>query len=50
MCYTSAKSGVKNQSTNNPYTQTEDVLCNPENPDSKPDVRGKFILKSDGVG
>jgi hypothetical protein len=53
MCNTSAKSGVKNQSTNNPYTQTEDVLCNPENPvnpDSKPGVWGKFILKSDGVG
>ncbi|MDP4701527.1 MAG: hypothetical protein NWS66_16415 [Saprospiraceae bacterium] len=36
---------------NNPYTQIEDVLCNPENPvnpDSKPGVRGEFILKPVG--
>jgi hypothetical protein len=32
---------------NQHYTQTKDVLCNPqnpENPDSKPSVAGKFIL------
>ena len=36
---------------NQHYTQTEEVLCNPrnpENPDSKPRVAGKFILKPIG--
>jgi len=26
------------------YLQTEDVLCNPQNPDSEPNVSGKFQL------
>ena len=37
----------KNPSTNKQYAKNEDVLCNPQNPvhpDSKPGVRGKFIL------
>jgi hypothetical protein len=34
----------KESSSNNPYPQTEDVLCNPVNPDSKPGVRGKFQI------
>jgi hypothetical protein len=42
----------KYSSTNKHHTQNEDVLCNPinpVNPDSKPGVRGKFILKPGGV-
>ena len=29
-------------------TQTNDVIVNPENPDSKPGVRGEFTLKPVG--
>jgi hypothetical protein len=29
---------------NQHYTQTNDVIDNPENPDSKPSVAGKFKL------
>ena len=47
------KKGVKSiQFTNNPQVQSEDVLFNPRNPvnpDSKPGVRGKFILKPDDM-
>ena len=34
------KKGIKYSSTNDLYLQNEDVLCNPENPDSKPDASG----------
>ena len=48
----SAKRRVKSKySTNNRCAKTEDVLCNPANPvnpDSKPGVRGEFILKPVG--
>jgi hypothetical protein len=48
----SAKRNIKsNPFTNNPQVQTEDVIYNPknpENPDSKPSVAGKFILKPIG--
>ena len=49
MRYASAKwKGEKEYSTNKHHTRNDDVLCNPENsvnPDSKPGVRGAFILK-----
>ena len=44
------KKSIRYASTDKHNNQIDDVLCNPvnsENPDSKPGVRGKFILKPD---
>jgi hypothetical protein len=41
---TGSLKNISKTSTNEHYLQTEDLLCNPQNPDSKPRDRDKIYL------